>query len=185
MTIPFDEGLGIHPQDDFFLDREVWDLSRTPHENFPLMLHYHPLVIYRFQVLKQADVVLAMFLHGDRFTPEQKKAELRVLRPDHHRRLDPVGRRAVDRGRRGRLPRRGDGLLPRRRCTSTWPTCTSNTVDGLHVASTGGVWSALVFGFAGMRDRNGRLSFDPRLPEDWTRAALPGRVARLAAAASS
>ena len=60
MTIPFDEGLGIHPQDDFFLDREVWDLSKTPDELRPLLLHYHPLVIYRFQVLKQADVALTV-----------------------------------------------------------------------------------------------------------------------------
>ncbi|HRA25424.1 glycoside hydrolase family 65 protein, partial [Ornithinibacter sp.] len=50
MHIPFDEGLQIHPQDDFFLDREVWDLSQTPDELRPLLLHYHPLVIYRFQV---------------------------------------------------------------------------------------------------------------------------------------
>ena len=57
MRIPFDQRLGIHPQDDFFLDREVWDVSKTPDETFPLMLHYHPLVLYRFQVLKQADVV--------------------------------------------------------------------------------------------------------------------------------
>src|SRR5690606_23144195 len=68
MTIPFDEGLAVHPQDDFFLDREVWELWRTPDDLFPLLLHYHPLVIYRFQVIKQADVVLAMFLQGDKFT---------------------------------------------------------------------------------------------------------------------
>ena len=81
MTIPFDEGLGIHPQDDFFLDREVWDLSQTPHELRPLMLHYHPLVIYRFQVLKQADVVLALFLQGDRFTREEKRADFEYYDP--------------------------------------------------------------------------------------------------------
>ena len=85
MHIPFDEGLGIHPQDDFFLDREVWDLSQTPDELRPLLLHYHPLVIYRFQVLKQADVVLALFLQGDRFTAGAEAGRLRVLRPDHHR----------------------------------------------------------------------------------------------------
>ena len=81
MTIPFDEGLGIHPQDDFFLDREVWDLSKTPAELRPLLLHYHPLVIYRFQVLKQADVVLALFLQGDRFTAEEKRADFEYYDP--------------------------------------------------------------------------------------------------------
>ncbi|WP_372594242.1 glycoside hydrolase family 65 protein, partial [Actinotalea sp.] len=54
MAIPYDAALGIHPQDSQFLEREVWDLPRTPPEMRPLLLHYHPLVIYRFQVLKQA-----------------------------------------------------------------------------------------------------------------------------------
>ena len=70
MHIPYEEGLGIHPQDDNFLDREVWDLPNTPDDVRPLLLHYHPLVIYRFQVLKQADVVLALFLQTDQITDE-------------------------------------------------------------------------------------------------------------------
>ena len=73
MHIPFDDERGIHPQDETFLDREVWDLDSTPREKFPLLLHYHPLVIYRHQVLKQADIVLAMFLLGNEFSEEQKR----------------------------------------------------------------------------------------------------------------
>jgi alpha,alpha-trehalose phosphorylase len=42
-----------------------------------------------------------------------------------------------------------------------------NTVDGLHIASNGGVWSTLAFGFGGMRDHGGVPSFDPRLPVSW------------------
>ena len=166
MSIPFDEGLGIHPQDDFFLDREVWDLSRTPEHLRPLLLHYHPLVIYRFQVLKQADVVLAMHLHGDRFTMEQKRANFEYY--------DPITT--------------GDSSLSaivqciiaaevgyhqiamsyfHQSLMVDLADLHHNTVDGLHTASAGGVWSTLTFGFAGMSDRNGRLSFDPRLPVDW------------------
>ena len=177
MTIPFDEGLGIHPQDDFFLDREVWDLSKTPDELRPLLLHYHPLVIYRFQVLKQADVVLALFLQGDRFTAEEKRADFEYYDPittgdstlsavvqsviaaevGYHEvalRLLPPG--AV---------RRPDDLH-------------DNTVDGLHVASTGGVWSALVFGFGGMRDHGGALSLRPAAARGLGGAALPLLLAR-------
>ena len=51
--------------------------------------------------------------------------------------------------------------------TSTSADLHGNTVDGVHVASSGGVWDALVFGFAGMRDHNGTLTFDPRLPTTW------------------
>jgi alpha,alpha-trehalose phosphorylase len=167
MTIPFDEILGIHPQDEHFLDREVWDLSRTPTTLRPLLLHYHPLVIYRFQVLKQADVVLAMFLQGDRFTREEKKANFEYYDPitTGDSTLSAVVQSviaaevgyhemAVQYFLRGLYV----DLIDLHR----------NTVDGLHIASAGGIWAALVHGFGGMRDHDGHLSFDPRLPPDWT-----------------
>jgi alpha,alpha-trehalose phosphorylase len=73
MYIPYDENMGIHLQDDNFLDRQRWDLENEPPENFPLLLHYHPLVIYRHRVIKQADVVLALFLLGHTFSAEEKR----------------------------------------------------------------------------------------------------------------
>jgi alpha,alpha-trehalose phosphorylase len=181
MAVPFDEGLGIHPQDDLFLDREAWDLSRTPDELRPLMLHYHPLVIYRFQVVKQADVVLALFLHGDRFTAEQKQADVEYYDPittgdsslsavAQSIMAAEIGRHeaAMDYFRQALYVDLGD--LHR------------NAVDGMHIASAGGVWSTLVFGFGGLRDHGGRLSFDPRLPVGWTALdfALTWRGERLA-----
>jgi len=166
MTIPFDEGLGIHPQDDFFLDREVWDLSRTPDELRPLMLNYHPLVIYRFQVLKQADVVLAMFLQGDRFTPEEKRANFEYYDPitTGDSTLSAVVQ-AIIAAEVGYEDVAMDYF--RQALFVDLGNLHHNTVDGMHIASAGGVWSALVFGFAGMGDRRRRLRFDPRLPRDW------------------
>lgn len=166
MTIPFDEGLGIHPQDDFFLDREVWDLSQTPSELRPLLLHYHPLVIYRFQVLKQADVVLALFLQGDRFTAEEKRADFEYYDPitTGDSTLSAVVQSivAAEVGyHEVALDYFHQGLYVDLR------NLHGNTVDGVHVASMGGVWSALVFGFGGMRNHGGTLTFDPRLPTDW------------------
>ena len=167
MSIPFDDHLGVHPQDLHFLEREVWDLANTPLDKRPLLLHYHPLVIYRFQVLKQADVVLALFLQGELFTDEQKRADFEYYDPITTGDSTLSGRRAVDHRRRGRA-------------TTTSRCATScgalfvdladlhhNTADGVHVASTGGVWSALVYGFGGFRDHGGRFSLDPRLPESW------------------
>ena len=166
MTIPYDEGLAIHPQDDFFLDREVWDLSRTPAELRPLLLHYHPLVIYRFQVLKQADVVLALFLQGDRFSIDEKRADFEYYDPitTGDSTLSAVVQSviAAEVGyHEAALHYFHQSLYV------DLADLHGNTVDGLHVASTGGVWSALVFGFGGMRDHGGRLSFEPRLPLTW------------------
>ncbi|MFW5468661.1 glycoside hydrolase family 65 protein [Knoellia sp. CPCC 206435] len=175
MSIPFDEGLGIHPQDQNFLDRELWDLSATPPEKHPLLLNYHPLVIYRFQVLKQADVVLAMLLQGNRFTLEQKRRNFEYYDPittgdsslsavvqsiiaaevGHHR-------MAMHYFRMGLFVDLAD--------------LHDNTSDGVHIASAGGVWNALVYGFAGMRDHGGGLTFDPRLPEAWPRLKFRMRL---------
>jgi hypothetical protein len=65
MYLPYDAKLGITPQDDSFLSKKVWDLAATPVEDFPLLMHYHPLTLYRYQVCKQADTVLAHFLYED------------------------------------------------------------------------------------------------------------------------
>ncbi|MDH2414107.1 glycosyl hydrolase family 65 protein [Nocardioides sp. CER19] len=172
MHIPFDEGLGIHPQDDFFLEREVWDLPNTPAELRPLMLHYHPLVIYRFQVLKQTDVVLALFLQGDRFSIEEKRADFEYYDPitTGDSTLSAVVQSiiAAEVGyHEAALRYFHDALYV------DLMNLHGNTVDGMHIASTGGVWAALVFGFGGMRDHGtlsdgGCLSFDPRLPLSWS-----------------
>ena len=81
MYLPYDEQLGIHPQDESFLDKEPWDFENTPREKYPLLLFYHPLTIYQHQVSKQADVVLAMFLLGKDFSLEEKKRNFEFYDP--------------------------------------------------------------------------------------------------------
>lgn len=171
MAIPYDEHLGIHPQDMHFLEREMWDLENTPLDKRPLLLNFHPLVIYRFQVLKQADVVLALFLQGEEFTPEQKRADFDYYDPitTGDSTLSAVVQSIIaaevgyhDLALRYFLAALYVDLDDRH----------SNTADGVHVASTGGVWSALVGGFGGFRDigsSNGgqQWKIDPRLPDSW------------------
>jgi len=167
MAIPFDDFLGIHPQDLHFLEREVWDLANTPLAKRPLLLHYHPLVIYRFQVLKQADVVLALFLQGELFTAEQKRADFEYYDPitTGDSTLSAVVQSIM-------AAEVGYSDLARRYFVNALFVDLAdrhhNTTEGVHVASVGGVWSALVYGFGGFRDHGGRFTFDPRLPEDWT-----------------
>ncbi len=166
MAIPFDDELGIHPQDQHFLERELWDLPNTPADHFPLLLNYHPLVIYRFQVLKQADVVLALFLQGDRFSAEEKLANFEYYDPitTGDSSLSAVVQSiiAAEVGHHEvALSYFREGLYV------DLADLHGNTADGVHIASAGGVWNSLVYGFGGMRDHGGNLSFDPRLPESW------------------
>lgn len=167
MHIPFDAKLGVHPQDATFLDKELWDLEQTPDSHRPLLLHYHPLVIYRFQVLKQADVVLALFLQGDRFATDQKLANFEYYDPltTGDSTLSAVVQSIV-------AAEVGYQELALRYFRSALfvdlADLHHNAADGVHIASTGGVWSALAFGFGGFRDRKGQYNFDPRLPNRWS-----------------
>ncbi|NLG23504.1 MAG: glycoside hydrolase family 65 protein [Actinomycetales bacterium] len=166
MFIPFDEELRVHPQDLHFLEREVWDLPQTPADKRPLLLHFHPLVIYRFQVLKQADVVLAMYLAGHSFTLDEKRANFEYYDPitTGDSTLSAVVQSivAAEVGYHDMALRYFyDGLFV------DLDDRHGNTSDGVHVASTGGVWAGLVAGFGGMRDHDGLLTFDPRLPSSW------------------
>lgn len=166
MCIPYDEDLGIHPQDEQFLEKEMWDLAATGPEQRPLLLHFHPLVIYRFQVLKQADVVLALYLKGDSFTPEQKRRDF-----DYY---DPITTGDSSLSAVVQSIMAAEVGLPDQALSYFYSALFTdlddlhgNTADGVHVASTGGVWACLVQGFGGMRDFEGRLSLDPRLPREW------------------
>lgn len=166
MAIPYDEALGVHPQDQHFLEREVWDLDHTPLDKRPLLLNYHPLVIYRFQVIKQADVVLALYLQGHHFTSEQKRANFEYYDPitTGDSTLSAVVQSiiAAEVGYRDLAYRYFLGAL-----FVDLADRHKNATDGVHVASTGGVWGVLASGFGGFRDHQGDFSIDPRLPEAW------------------
>ncbi len=164
--IPYSESAGIHPQDEHFLNREVWDLEKTGPDKRPLLLHYHPLVIYRFQVIKQADTVLALWLRSSDFTPEQKLADFNYYDPlttgDSTLSATVQSILAAEVGYRDLAWEYFEHAL-----NVDLQDLHGNTADGVHVASTGGVWAALVYGFAGLRDDDDRLCFDPRLPQAW------------------
>jgi len=171
MHVPFDEKRGIHPQDDTFVDREVWDLAATPREKFPLLLHYHPLVIYRYQVLKQSDVILAMFLLGDEFSEELKRRNFEYYDPlttgDSSLSACVQSIIAAEIGKhREALEYFEYALL------MDLANVAGNVSDGVHIAAAAGVWSSLVFGFGGVRDFGGRLSFAPTLPRGWKKLAF-------------
>jgi alpha,alpha-trehalose phosphorylase len=129
-------------------------------------LHYHPLVIYRFQVLKQADVVLALFLQGDHFSYEQKRNNFEYYDPitTGDSTLSGIVQSiiAAEVGYRDLALRYFYNAM-----FVDLADLHGNTSDGVHVASTGGVWNILAYGFGGMRDYNGKINFDPRLPESW------------------
>jgi alpha,alpha-trehalose phosphorylase len=166
MYVPYDEKLQIIPQDDSFLDREPWDFRNTPRDRYPLLLFYHPLNIYRKQVIKQADVVLAMFLLGNAFSAEAKKRNFEFYDPlttgDSSLSSCVEAIIAAEVGDIEKSIRYGMAAL-----LMDLADVGGNVKDGCHIASMGGTWMMLAYGLGGMRDDDGTLSFWPRrAPED-------------------
>jgi len=166
MYVPYDERLQIILQDDNFLDREPWDFRNTPRDHYPLLLFYHPLNIYRKRVIKQADVVLAMFLLGDAFPSETKKRNFEFYDPlttgDSSLSSCVEAIIAAQIGDIDKAFCYGMAAL-----LMDLADVGGNVKDGCHIASMGGTWMMLTYGFGGMRDDDGTLSFWPRrAPEE-------------------
>jgi alpha,alpha-trehalose phosphorylase len=171
MYVPYDKETGIVPQDDQFMDRPAWDIDATPKEDFPLLLHHHPLMIYRRRVLKQPDTVLAMFLRHERFSLAEKMRNFRFYE----------------------TLTTGDSSLSHCIQSITAAECGlvdsayayfaktarmdlddlhGNSRDGVHIAAMAGSWLSVVYGFAGMREGADCLSFRPSLPLSWSRLSF-------------
>lgn len=152
-------------QDDSFLNKKVWDFNSTPKENYPLLLHYHPMVIYKHQVLKQADLILAMLLTPEYFTEEEKKVNF-----DYYEKINTHDSSLSECIHSIMANELGYDDMSYKFFTNTVNTdlydLHNNVKNGVHIAAMAGSWQCIVFGFAGMRQIDGMLSFNPRLNND-------------------
>ncbi|SMP38436.1 glycoside hydrolase family 65 protein [Anoxynatronum buryatiense] len=163
MYLPKDEERGIHPQDDSFLDKPVWPFDTTPENHYPLLLHYHPLDIYRHQVCKQADVVLALYLLHDQFSHEEKKRDLAYYEQvtTHDSSLSRCIFSIIG-AETGDTEKASSHFLETARLDLD--NLQGNAHHGIHTASMAGTWLSLVNGFAGMRISEEGLRFSPQIP---------------------
>jgi alpha,alpha-trehalose phosphorylase len=171
VVIPYDEELGVHQQSEGFTHHEAWDFAATPAENYPLLLHYPYFELYRKQVVKQPDLVLAMHLFANQFPAEQRARNFdyyeRITVRDSSLSACTEAIAAADAGyMRLAFDYAGEaGLVDLH-------DLHGNTSDGLHIASLAGVWLAFVRGFGGMRDFGESVTFNPRLPDALVRLAF-------------
>ena len=165
MYVPFDAATGIYLQDDSFLDRKPWDFTNIPADRYPLLLFYHPLNIYRHQVIKQADVILAMFLLGHEFSLEAKKRNFEFYDPlttgDSSLSSCIEAIVALEIGEFDKAVSYARAAL-----LMDLADVGGNVKDGCHIASMGGTWMVFTYGFGGLRDYDGRLSFRPYRPPE-------------------
>jgi alpha,alpha-trehalose phosphorylase len=163
MYIPFDDRLNVHPQHEGFTDYARWDFEHIPGDHYPLLLHYPYFQLYRKQVVKQADLVLAMYLRPDAFSAEQKASNFAYYEPLTVRDSSlSACTQAVIAAEVGQLELAHDYLAEA--ALMDLRDVQHNTSDGVHMASLAGAWMALVAGFGGMRAGAGSLAFSPHLP---------------------
>jgi alpha,alpha-trehalose phosphorylase len=163
VVVPYDERLGVHPQSEGFTDHARWDFEDTRPDQYPLLLHFPYFDLYRKQVVKQADLVLALHLRGDAFTTEEKQRDFAYYEGLTVRDSSlSACTQAVMAAEIGHLELAYDYLGEA--ALVDLADLSHNTGDGLHMASLAGAWTSLVQGFGGMRASDGRLRFAPRLP---------------------
>lgn len=167
MYLPYDDKAGIHPQDDSFLSKKLWDFAATPKNRYPLLLHFHPLVIYRHQVCKQADIVLALLLQGNRFTLEEKRRDF-----DYYEKVTTHDSSlsscifSIVASEVGYREKAYDYFMETARLDLD--DTHGNTCYGVHTAAMAGTWLGVACGFGGMRVYQGQPSFAPTLPARWS-----------------
>lgn len=168
IVLPFDDELGVTPQSEGFTRYRKWDFEATSAAAYPLLLHYPYYLLYSSQVIKQADLVFALYLFGDRFDPEQKRRDF-----EHYEGITvrdstlSASIQAVVAAEVGHLELAYQYF--RETALVDLLDLAGNTDDGLHLASLAGSWLVAVAGFGGLRDHGDRLAFAPRLPNELTR----------------
>jgi alpha,alpha-trehalose phosphorylase len=171
VVIPWDEALGVHPQSEGFTSHQIWDFEHTEPDQYPLLLHFPYFDIYRKQVVKQADLVLALHVFGDAFTDEEKARDF-----DYYEALTvrdsslSACTQAVVAAEVGHLELAYDYFAEA--ALMDLHDLNHNTRDGLHIASLAGALIAAVAGFGGLRDHGGELRLAPQLPSRLARLAF-------------
>ncbi len=167
MYLPYEEEMDINPQDDSFLSKKLWDLKKTPQKDFPLLLHYHPLYLYRHQVCKQADTVPAHFVLEDAQPLSTMKHSFNYYeRVTTHDSSLSTCIFSIMASRLG-MPEKAYDYFGKSSELDLFNTH-KNTKDGIHTANMGGTYMAIVYGFGGLRIKEDGLHLAPALPEQWT-----------------
>lgn len=171
IVVPWDEHLGVHPQSEGFTRHELWDFESTTAGQYPLLLHFPYYDLYRKQVIKQPDLVLALYVRGDYFTDSEKQRDFAYYEPLTVRDSSlAAGTQAIIAVELGHLDLALDYFAEA--ALMDLADLEHNTRDGLHIASLANAWQAAVAGFGGFRDHSPTLSFAPRLPPELERLSF-------------
>ena len=171
IVIPSDPGLDVTPQSEAFTSQRPWDFAATPASAYPLLLSFPYYLLYSSQVVKQADLVLALYACGEHFDAAQKARDFEYYEGITVRDSSlSASMQSIVAAEVGHLDLAYDYLAET--ALIDLRNLAGNTRDGLHIASLAGSWLAVVAGLGGMRDLGERLAFAPRLPPRLSRISF-------------
>lgn len=175
MTVPFDHERGVHPQSAGYTDLERWDFEATRDDQYLLQENFPYFELYRTQVVKQTDLVLALFFAHEAFTAEQKARDFAYYEALTVRDSSlSAAIQSVVAAEVGHLDLAYDYLAEV--ATLDLDDLHGNTEQGLHIAALAGVWTAIAAGLGGMRESADGLLFRPHLPRSLTRLTFGVRI---------
>ncbi len=166
MYLPYNNELKINEQDDTFLSKKIWDFENTPKEKYPLLLNFHPLTIYRYQVLKQADTVLAHFLLEEESDYDTIKNSY-----DYYEKISTHDSSlscaiyGIMASYIGYIDKAYNYFIET--ATLDLDDTHNNTKDGVHIANMGGTWMSILYGFLGLRIKENYIALKPNVPKKW------------------
>jgi maltose phosphorylase len=167
MIVPVDERTGVIEQHEGYFDLPHIDISAIPDNEFPLYAHWSYDRIFRYDMIKQPDVLMFLFLLGEEFPATQKIANYDYYAPRciHESSLSP----SIHSILAAELGRQEEARSLFRFATRIdLDNYNRNTAEGLHMTSLAAAWMNIVYGFGGLRSDGAVLSLDPALPETWT-----------------
>jgi alpha,alpha-trehalose phosphorylase len=171
IVLPYDEDLRVTPQSENFTRYRRWDFEGTPADHYPLLLHYPYYTLYSSQVVKQADLVMALYMCGECFSDEQRARDFEYYESITVRDSSlSACAQAIMAAEVGHTELAYDYLGET--AFIDLRDLASNTHDGVHLASLAGTWLVAVAGFGGMRDHGETLQFAPRLPAQIARMSF-------------
>ncbi|MGW7402762.1 glycoside hydrolase family 65 protein [Streptomyces sp. NPDC054833] len=169
--LPYNRELGVHEQHAGFTRYQRWDFAGTRPDQYPLLLNFPYFDLYRKQVVKQADLVLAMYTCGAFFDDDHIARNFAYYEPLTVRDSSlSACCQGVIAAQAGHLRLAYDYAAEA--ALMDLEDLEHNTRDGLHIASLAGTWMVLVAGFGGLRRSGDGLRFAPRLPERFRRLAF-------------
>ncbi len=165
MYLPVTEEGLFEQHDGFFLLPHI-DLDSIPVEEFPLYHHWSYDRIYRTDMIKQADVLMMLFMYSNDFSKEVKRVNYDYYEPRciHESSLSPSVHSIIA----AEIGKNEEAYRFFQFATRLdLDNYNRNSGEGLHMTSIAAAWMNIVYGFGGMRSDGDQLSFYPSIPADW------------------